>query len=295
MVRVNKNYVAFGLLILLTFYFPSTNDVYAQSNSYSGIPKLNITLSQIDESDSLIYAGIDAALFWDDDKDDIFTAVPNDSMIKRILTSSLSFTFDLGNSTEYKKGIRYRMAIRTLYYSVGSTPETILIADYNNGYEGFVLLPESEFIPTYFASSDNEYIKHTANWEKNRKEYNCQKESIDSNEKRGYDVFWPGEKLKIEVETTEVVAKIKVSMDVGNEKYETELSDYENSLEVTGGAIYKGSLWDKEMINKWGNNVPESAIVSIDIVGKEGDILENRKAEIIFDNRQLYFRHHKTR
>jgi len=294
MVRVNKNGVAFGLLMLLIFYLPITN-VYAQSNAYSGIPKLNITLSQIDESDSLIYAGIDAALFWDDDKDGIFTAVPNNYMVKRILTSSLSFTFDLGNSTEYKKGIRYRMAIRTLYYSVGSTPEMILIADYNNGYGGFVLLPESEFVPTYFASSDNEYIKHTANWESNRKKYNLQKGSINSNEKRGYDVFWPGEKLKIEVETTEVVEKIKVTMDVGNEKYETELSDYENSLEATGGAIYKGSLWDKEMINKWGNYVPQSAIVSIDIVGKEGEVLESRKAEIIFDNRQMYFRHHKKR
>ena len=294
MVRVNKNGVAFGLLMLLIFYLPITN-VYAQSNAYSGIPKLNITLSQIDESDSLIYTGIDAALFWDDDKDGIFTAVPNDYMVKRILTSSLSFTFDLGNSTEYKKGIRYRMAIRTLYYSVGSTPETILIADYNNGYEGFVLLPESEFVPTYFASSNNGYIKHTANWENNRKKYNLQKESINSNEKRGYDVFWPGEKLKIEVETTEVVEKIKVTMDVENEKYETKLSDYENSLEVSGGAIYKGSLWDKDMINKWGNYVPESAIVSIDIVGKEGEVLESRKAEIIFENRQMYFRHHKTR
>lgn len=294
MVIVNKNGVAFGLLILLTFYLPITN-VYAQSNVYSGIPELKITLSQIDESDSLIYTGIDAALFWDDDKDGIFTAVPNNRMVKRILTRSLMFTFNLGNSTEYKKGIRYRMAIRTLYYSVGSTPETILIADYNNGYEGFILLQESEFVPTYFASSNNEYIKHTANWENNRKAYNRQKESIGSNEKREYDVFWPGEKLKIEVETTEVVEKIKVRMDVGNEKYETELSEYEDSSVVTGGAIYKGSLWDKDMINKWGNYVPESAIVSIDIVGKEGEILESRKAELIFDNRQMYFRHHKTR
>lgn len=286
-----------GVLMLIIFYvlFCFIPDSYADSNCYNGIPKINIFLNQIDESDGLIYAGIDAVLFWDDDKDGIFTVVPNDSVIKRIMTNSLNFSFDFGKNSEYKKGIRYRIAIRTLYYSVGCNPEIILISDFDNGHDGFVIIPESEFIPTYFASSNNEYIKHTKNWESNRKGYNRQKEEAGSNEKREYDVFWPGEKLEIEVETTEVVEKIKVSILVKSKKYETQISSYEDSLKITGGAIYKGCLWNKEMINKWGNYAAQPALINIAVVGKNGEILESKVAEIIFDNRQLYFRHHKTR
>ncbi|MDD2625709.1 MAG: hypothetical protein PHR55_03020 [Bacilli bacterium] len=275
------------LLILINSAFISASA--DDGEPFRGLPSNAVlSVSELDNTGALIYVGIDFAVFQDEDKDGVFTVKAG--KVKRFLTTHTTITVDLGSPVEYKKGVMYKLAMRTLYTPAG--PEgngegDIIIADYSNGREGWVLIPGSEFIPTYFAVSDgDQIIRHTEKWEEHRQKYNESKieAGLDSMV-RPYGVFWSGEKFMIDIPTTEEVPAIRVS--IKDSSYSTTLKA---SAVTTSGAIYQGELWNKDMLNKWGNYIPKELTFTVDAVDSSGTVLETLETMILIDNRDLYYR-----
>jgi len=277
----------FVLLILMnsTFLSASADD----GEPFRGFPSNAVlSVSGLDDTGDLIYVGIDFAVFQDEDKDGIFTV--KEGKVKRFITNHTTITIDLGSTAEYEKGVMYQLAMRTLYVPAGpegSGAGEIIIADYSNGREGWVLIPNSEFIPTYFADSNRDsIIRHTEKWEENRQKYNESKiaAGLDSMV-RPYGVFWSGEKFMIDIQTTEEVPAIRVSMK--DSSYSTTITA---SAVTTSGAIYRGELWNKDMLNKWGNYIPKELTFTVDAMDDNGEVLETFETIVLIDNRDLYYR-----
>lgn len=279
-----------SIFVLLIFVNSALLSASAdEGEPFRGLPShVVLSVSGLDDTGTLIYVGIDFAVFQDEDKDGVFTVKAG--KVKRFLTSHTTITVDLGSPAEYEKGVTYKLAMRTLYTPAG--PEgngagDIIIADYSNGSEGWVLIPNSEFIPTYFAVSDEDsIIRHTEKWEENRQKYNESKiaAGLDSIV-RPYGVFWSGEKFMIDLQTTEEVPAVRVSMK--DSSYSTTMTA---SAVATSGAIYRGELWNKDMLNKWGNYIPKELTFTIDAIDDNGIVLETLETTVLIDNRDLYYR-----
>ncbi len=277
----------FVLLVLINSAFLSASA--DDGEPFHGFPSNAVlSVSRLDDTGELIYVGIDFAVFQDEDKDGVFTV--KEGKVKRFLTTHTTITVDLGSSDEYEKGVMYKLAMRTLYTPVGlegTVAGEIIIADYSNGREGWVLIPNSEFIPTYFADSDGDsIIRHTEKWEENRQKYNSGKVAAGQDALvRPYGSFWSGEKFMIEIQTTEEVPAIRVS--IKDSSYSTTITA---SAATSSGAIYQGELWNKVMLNKWGNYIPKELIFTVDAVDDSGTVLETFETAILIDNRDLYYR-----
>lgn len=263
------------------------------TEAFNGVPKVTINITELDNTGQLIYCGVDIAVFWDPDKDGKFTVVPDDSKVKRLITTNTNITFDLGPISTYKKGVQHKLAMRTLYVPTGTKQEPIVIADFDNGNEGWVEIPGTLFIPTYFINPiDNPYIKHTEKWNDNRNEYNLTKSNIGQEESiRSEGVFWSGEKFVLNIETAEIVSGVAVTiLDDNKDTYKTILTTYEENKNVSGAAIYKGELWDKSMFNKWGNYIPKTLKFKLEILDSKEQVLEEKFIEAVVDNRDFYYR-----
>lgn len=279
------------IYIILSFAIITASAVFSFAENtvpFNGVPANAILqISNLNQSGELIYVGIDFAVFQDEDKDGIFEV--KEDKVRRFITNHTHITVDLGSPSDYKKGVVHKLAMRTLYVPAG--PEgngtgEIVIADYNNGKEGWALIPNSEFLPSYFASQDgNPFIKHTDRWELNREQYNTSK--IMSGQDafvRSYDTFWSGEKFILNIKTTEVVPAVRVS--IKNTEYTKVLA----ASEITSsGGIYTGEIWDEEMLNKWGNYIPKELTFTIDAMDGS-DVLETFDEKITVNNIDPYFR-----
>ncbi len=277
----------FVLLILVNSAFLSASA--GEGEPFRDLPtNAVLSVSGLDDSGELIYIGIDFAVFQDGDHDGVFTVKAG--KVKRFLTTHTTITIDLGNSEDYEKGVMHKLAMRTLYTPAG--PEgngtgEIIIADYSNGREGWVLIPNSEFIPTYFAVSPGDsIIRHTEKWEENRQKYNESKIAAGLESMvRSYDVFWSGERFMIDIQTTEEVPAVRVSIKDSN--YSTTIAA---SSVTTSGAIYRGELWNQDMLNKWGNYIPKELTFIVDAVDDNGTVLETFEMAILIDNRDPFYR-----
>lgn len=297
--------IRFGRAVIVTLMIMLMSRIFisfaeelpiAEAIPFDGVPKATINITDLDDTGKLIYCGVDIAVFWDPDKDGRFVVVPDDSKIKRLITTNTNITFDLGPVSTFKKGVQHKLAMRTLYVPIGVKQEPIVIADADNGNDGWVEIPDSLFVPTYFINKpEDPYIKHTEKWDENRTGYNDVKiKNLKKDAVRGGGVFWSGEKLILNIETAEIVSGVAVSIEgernAENKKYKTVLTEYKPSERISEGAIYTGELWEKSMFNKWGNYIPKELTVKMEILGSEGDILEERNVEIVMDNRDLYYR-----
>jgi len=192
---------AFILLILVNSAFLSASA--DDGEPFRGLPSNAVlSVSGLDDTGELIYVGIDFAVFQDEDKDGVFTV--KEGKVKRFLINHTTITVDLGSPEEYEKGVMHKLAMRTLYTPArpeGNGAGDIIIADYSNGREGWVPIPNSEFIPTYFADSNGDsIIRHTEKWEENRQKYNASKIAAGLESMvRPYGVFWSGEKFMIDI------------------------------------------------------------------------------------------------
>jgi hypothetical protein len=273
------------ILVNSAFLSASADD----GGPFRGLPsKAVLSVSGLDDSGELIYVGIDFAVFQDGDRDGVFTI--KEGKVKRFLTTHTTITVDLGSPAEYEKSVRHKLAMRTLYTPTGTEGNgtgEIIIADYSNGKEGWVLIPNSEFIPTYFAVPDGDsIIRHTEKWEENRQKYNESKIAAGLESMvRSSGVFWSGEKFMVDIQTTEEVPAVRVS--INDSSYSTTLTA---SAVTTSGAIYRGELWNKDMLNKWGNYIPKELTFTVDAVDDSGIVLETLKTAILIDNRDLYYR-----
>ncbi len=276
----------FVLLILINSAFLSASA--DEGDPFRGLPSnVVLSVSGLDDTGELIYIGIDFAVFADGDKDGIFTV--KEGKVKRFLTNHTTITIDLGSPAEYEKGIRHKLAMRTLYIPTGPEGDEaeIIIADYSNGREGWILIPNSEFIPTYFSVSDDDtIIRHTEKWEENRQNYNESKIAAGLESMvRPYGVFWSGEKFMIDIQTTEEVPAVRVS--IKDSSYSTTITA--NSV-TTSGAIYRGELWNKDMMNKWGNYIPQNLTFTVDAMDGSGAVFETLETAILIDNRDPFYR-----
>lgn len=282
--------------------FPSFRSIYADPfEPYLGVPSVVISLDGLDESGELIYTGIDLGVFEDPDGDGEYTV--KEGKVRRFITTHTTMTIDLGSPSDYTKGVLHKIAYRTLYLPAGTNPDTIIIADYDNGKEGWIPI-EMLFKPTYFGNkSDNPFIIHTTQWEANRQTYNDAKIAAGlTEETRPPSTFWSGENLIIQIEATEVVEQIDITIlnetsSTTGQPYKVSLTEYVDNPAVSEGAIYTGELWDPDMVNKWGGQTPEELQVKMEVVsgsGIDAEILETLIHTITMDNTELFFRHYKA-
>jgi len=101
---------------------------------------------------------------------------------------------------------------------------------------------------------------------------------------RPYSAFWSGEKFILNIPTTEAVPAIRVTID--NTDYSVILMDHEITSD---GAIYKGELWNADMLNKWGNYNPKELTFVIDVMDGT-TVLESISTKVTVDNKDLYYR-----
>ncbi len=276
---------------------------------FQGLPKVTLQLSSLDSSGNLIYIGIDFAVFEEVDSQGDPNDIDGDGKVfkakegkvKRFLTTHTNITIDLGDSKDYKKGIRHKLGMRTLYTPAGTSAGEIIIASQSNGADGWIEIDGSDFQLSYFEPIDegNRLVQHTAKWEENRQAYNLSKVKshiVSSGvEARLYNTFWSGEKFLIRIPTTEQVDALRIgiyeSTGAGiTSKYTTDLTSYiPNPDDPTTGAIYLGELWEAEMLMEWGNYSPQMLTFKIDAI-VSGSAVETIEYPIMVDNRELFYR-----
>ena len=285
-INIRHRVIQCGLIISLMLCTCFVWADYTNEDPYEGFPeKITIRLANLDNGGDLIYVGVDLAVFQDEDEDGEFHAM--DGKVKRFLTTSTNITMDLGSISDYKKGKLYKLAMRTLYVPTGPDNDLIIIAEQDNGKDGWILIPNTVFKPSYFASQDGDpFIRHTVKWNANRVQYNTSKIAADlSAMTRSAGTFWSGEKFVLDIETTEVIPAVRVSIK------DTDYSETLTVSEITAsnGGIYVGELWDEDMLNKWGNYIPEELTFTIDAMDGT-DVLETFDVKLTVDNRDLYYR-----
>lgn len=113
-------------------------------------------------------------------------------------------------------------------------------------------------------------VYHTDKWEENRK-----------NTERNSNVFWPGERLMLKAD----VEGVPVSVSAWIEGEEDEKYILNNEEDKTG--VYRGSIWQSDMLTRWGSAPVEKKII-FSAEYKNGDI-KLSEYSIIFDNSKLYW------
>ena len=155
-------------------------------------------------------------------------------------------------------------------------------------------------------------VNHTDLWNNNRKKYNLKRFSDEINRimligdylalsiprQRGTNVFWSGEKFVLQSETEGNPLRVKTRILVYNAQGILTETDYFTSLTKTGEIssggeeLWRGALWDKSMINKWGRKVPMELIFLFSAEYESGKILEYQ-VPIIVDSQQDYWQLHR--
>lgn len=112
-------------------------------------------------------------------------------------------------------------------------------------------------------------IDHTAEWDENRKKYNMSLFGNEFNQKvtyedytdmqaprkRGANVFWSGERFILTADVAGRPQKVTAQI-LGDAGYETVLAS-SGKKNPQGETIYKGELWDRTMLNRWGKSKPQ--------------------------------------
>lgn len=147
-------------------------------------------------------------------------------------------------------------------------------------------------------------VYHTDEWDQNRKKYNLHYFGEEFNRdisyseyltqspprKRGTNVFWSGERLMLSAEVAGDVKTVTAYMS-GFGNYQTTLQKT-GMINSAGEAIYEGSLWNREMINKWGRLEPEE--LTVRFTAEYGDgITKTFDVPVIIDSGTDYWLLHR--
>jgi len=156
------------------------------------------------------------------------------------------------------------------------------------------------------------FVNHTDQWDENRKKYNLKRFSEEVNRPlqlsdylalptprtRGTNVFWSGEKFLLRAETEGEPSGVRAeifSLDPqGNLKstgYDAALTDTGRKT-AAGAELWEGSLWDADMINKWGRKNPEELTFRF-TADYAGGVTKIHTVTVIMDSDQDYWQLHR--
>ena len=146
-------------------------------------------------------------------------------------------------------------------------------------------------------------VNHTEAWEKNRKQYNLAHFADEINiaysyssytalakpRRRGTNIFWSGEKFVLQADVAGTPVSVNCSIDGFSYNSVMKSSGRKNSKNET---IYVGTLWDDDMLNKWGNETPQQLTFTFTAT-YSGGIKKEDKATVIIDNSVSYWQLHR--
>ncbi|MGI6751854.1 MAG: Athe_2463 domain-containing protein [Anaerovoracaceae bacterium] len=146
-------------------------------------------------------------------------------------------------------------------------------------------------------------VNHTDEWDGNRKKYNMKQfgHSVEGRvdfgdykdekhpRKRGINVFWSGERFELSAALGGNPSS--VTCQITGEGYSTSLTQT-GSRNEEGDIIYKGSLWDRNMINRWGRKAPEQLTFRFTAFYSGGSI-KTHDVNIIVDSKDDYWMLHR--
>jgi hypothetical protein len=291
--------IAVAILMLSSFVYAG-DPVGSENNPYEGLPSPTFLVTGLSDNKGITYCGVDIAVFYYDPAIDAYRV--KDGKVKRQITNRTEITLDLGRKSDYVKGVKHFIAMRTLYTPIGCSQDygkKIIIADEAGSTDGWIKIPNSYFILSFFTNWNQSGaagpVWHTDTWAENLDRFNEKKFANygSSAALRSGDTFWLGEKLIIRVVTDEVVDSVSAFIDQGDE-YRLDIDGlaYEETYIEDGEVfyVYTGELWSPDMYTKetWGNYSPIP--IDVHMVVTKGDNIEQRTGTVHFDNRELFYR-----
>jgi hypothetical protein len=147
-------------------------------------------------------------------------------------------------------------------------------------------------------------VDHTDQWEKNRKSYNTKLFGDAYNalsvfgtykaqaapRKRGTNVFWSGEKFMLEAAVRGDAVKVTCVIS-GYPGYSSVMTNT-GRKNADGDAIYEGSIWNGDMINKWGRDAPVELVFAFTAL-YDGGVTKTDEATVIADTYEDYWQLHR--
>lgn len=156
------------------------------------------------------------------------------------------------------------------------------------------------------------YVNHTEQWELNRKKYNLKRFSDEINRimtideylamptprPRGTNVFWSGEKFQLEAGLEGDPRNVQVRIYETNAQGQKQNTNYSTYLSNSGienekgEIIWKGSLWQDTMINKWGRKAPEELTFQFTATYGDGKT-KTHEVKVIIDSMNDFWQLHR--
>jgi hypothetical protein len=147
-------------------------------------------------------------------------------------------------------------------------------------------------------------VHHTDQWDDNRKSYNTKlfgeaynRTSVfetykaqKAPRKRGTNVFWSGERFMLEAAVGGEPLHVTCVID-GYPSYAVNMTST-GRKNADGDTIYTGSIWNEDMINKWGRNAP-TPLKFIFTAFYDNDLTKTHEESVIVDMHEDYWRLHR--
>ncbi|MCI3921154.1 S-layer homology domain-containing protein [Paenibacillus sp. TRM 82003] len=145
------------IAVICTLFFHSETQAEATqpsgvliSHEGRAISNVNLILSDLDSSGHYAYRGVDVAIF-ESANGSPFTVM--DGKVKRVLTDQTRVQVELGGAAEYESSTTYKIGYRVLYSPVGVDPMQMIVAEQDNGKDGWALARDADNREISFAVS----------------------------------------------------------------------------------------------------------------------------------------------
>jgi hypothetical protein len=147
-------------------------------------------------------------------------------------------------------------------------------------------------------------VRHTALWDENRKRYNLKLFGEEVNRvsafaayaalpaprPRGVNVFWSGERFMLEAAVAGEALSVTCAIS-GYPAYRTTMTNT-GRRNAADERIYEGSLWNSDMINRWGRTAPV-LLTFVFTAYYEDDVSKTHEATVIVDTYEDYRQLHR--
>lgn len=145
-------------------------------------------------------------------------------------------------------------------------------------------------------------VSHTDEWDRNRKKYNLKKFATEYNQtvnfnsykkqeaprKRGTNVFWSGERFLLQAAVAGNPKQVTCQI-VGTPYQVTMTNTHQKNSNKEW--IYTGSIWNEDMINKWGRTAPKQ--LTFRFTADYSGTSKTHSASVIVDQWEDYWQLHR--